>query len=460
MQQTATVAEILVDPRTARVYEFGWQSWTPTTAYSLGERSHRPSRVERQVSGYRPGVPKPAVGYQGDGLLAVQAHEAGPVHVIGVLDGGFEVPTIRAGVLGDGRLAVTADGPIEVVVDTGEGGINGALGRFGERYLDRVGSRPVLRDIPPVWASWYQYFTKFNQDDLTENLDAMDQLDLNVGVVRLDDAFQAGIGDWLELSGGFTSLEAAVGDVTERGRAAGLWIAPLLVGADSSLFSAHPDWVVRESTGAPVLALHNWEQDCYALDITHPAASDYLHRVLSTWRGYGTSYFMVDFMFAGALEGRRYQGDVTGIAAYRNALGLIRDAIGPTALLQGCGAPMFPSVGLVDSMRVGPDVNLTWAASGDDFSRPGLASALVSTVGRAFTHGRFWVNDPDCFMLRPGIERRQEWADSVARWSGARISSDRLTTLDRWGLAKSRELLIPSGTSPLEITGDVFPTNP
>jgi ABC-type oligopeptide transport system ATPase subunit len=34
-------------------------------------------------------------------------------------------------------------------------------------------------------------------------------------------------------------------------------------------------------------------------------------------------------------------------------------------------------------------------------------SGTVLLDGRAaWQHGRFWVNDPDCLMLRPGVERR------------------------------------------------------
>jgi hypothetical protein len=72
-------------------------------------------------------------------------------------------------------------------------------------------------------------------------------------------------------------------------------------------------------------------------------------------RGWGIDYFNVDFMYAGGYEGRRRQY-VTGVEAYRQALGLIRQAIGPEPELLACGAPILPSVGFVDAMRVGPDI--------------------------------------------------------------------------------------------------------
>lgn len=446
------VAEIpIADPR-ARVYEFGWQSWTPTTAYRLTEASFGPQTANRSVSGYRPEVPKRAREYQGDGMLAIQPEEDGPTTVFSAIDGRLEVPTIRAK-FHDGRLTVTTDGPVHV--DVHHGGLNDALGASADGYIART-AVPTLRSIPSVWASWYQYFTELTQEDVRENLAAMDELELNVGVVRLDDAFQAGIGDWLALSEGFTSLEDLVQEVIDRGRIAGLWIAPMLVGADSTLFAEHPDWLLRNPDGTPVLALHNWGQDCYALDATHPDALDYLSSVFTEWHRYGTRYFMIDFMFAGAMEGTRYDSSVSAIEAYRHVLKCIRDAIGDS-YLQACGAPMFPSIGLVDSMRVGPDVAPTWAASGDDLSRPGIRSAAVSTVGRAFTHGRFWLNDPDCFMVRPGIECREEWSELVEVYGGVRIASDRLRSLDEWGLQRTRELLQPANVLPLILpAGDGF----
>ncbi|GHJ15921.1 MULTISPECIES: glycoside hydrolase family 36 protein [unclassified Micromonospora] len=457
MNRFAVVTEVPADLRRARVYEFGWQSWSPTGVYPASARSPRPPQAWRQTSGYRPGRPAPPAGFQGEGLLAVQADPDAPVHLVALPDHGGAVPTIRAEATGD-RLLVSADGPVEVTVDPGPGGLYGALSRFADRYAVRAGVGQI-RPCPPAWASWYHYFTEFTHADLVENLRAMDDLALPIEVVRVDDAFQAGIGDWLELSDGFDSLPGFVGRIRDTGRRAGLWIAPLLVGAESRLFHDHPDWVVRAPDGSPLVALHNWGQDCFPLDVTHPAAAAYLRTVLETWVAHGASYLMVDFMFAGALDGRRHRADVDGLQAYRDGLRLIRDAIGPETYLQGCGAPMFPSVGLVDSMRVGPDVALDWEPAGGDMSRPGLAPAAATSIGRAFTQGRFWVNDADCLIVRPEIPRRREWAAVVAAVSGARISSDRLTALDGPGVELTRELLSGATDRPFvgqSVTGQLL----
>ena len=73
---------------------------------------------------------------------------------------------------------------------------------------------------------------------------------------------------------------------------------------------------------------------------------------------------------------------------------------------------------------------------------------MITGRARAFMHGRFWVNDPDCLIVRPEVERREEWADHVAAWGGLRASSDRIASLDEWGLATTRELLSCSPVEP------------
>ena len=437
-----SVAAIPVDRNSGRVYEMGWQSWSPTAVYPVTATSARPSAPYFQIF-YRPETPAPADGFQAEGVLAVAPADGEPVHLFTPSGPPHQVPSIRARLVGD-VLTVSANGPVRHT--SARADLYGALAGFADEHVASQPARP-LRPVPPVWASWYQYFTDFTQQDLTDNLDAMDRLGLPIGVVRIDDAFQAGIGDWLTPSARFDSLPGMITAVTDRGRRAGVWFAPFLVGADSTLLRAHPEWLVRDAAGTPVRALHNWDQDCFVLDTTHPGAAAHLHHVFATYREWGTDYFMIDFLYAGAMPGRRHDG-ADPITAYRAGLALIRDAIGADATLQGCGAPMLPSVGYVDTMRVGADIAAHYPALHDDLANPGGEAAPVSTIARAFTHGRFWLNDPDCLLARPGVQRRQQWAELVERYGAVRISSDGLDRLDDWGLAVTRRLLVPSRVEP------------
>lgn len=83
-----------------------------------------------------------------------------------------------------------------------------------------------LRQIPSVWCSWYQCCSEVTAADVLANLDAMKELDLPVGVVPIDDGYEAGPGDWLVPSGHFAGLPSVVKRIQDTDRsppAAGRW---------------------------------------------------------------------------------------------------------------------------------------------------------------------------------------------------------------------------------------------
>jgi len=495
------VVEVVpVDPRVGRVYEHGWQSWSPTGTYPMTATSYRPRRPEIATMCYRPGRPAPAAGFQGEGLLAVDPGDGGPVRVYGATDP-TTIPSIRASTA-DGRLTVSADGP--VTAGTFAGPLPAALGSWADGYVAGLGSWggadavPALRPAPTGWCSWYRYYTEVTEADVLENLAAIGTAGLPVDVIQLDDGWQAEVGDWLAYSDRFASLADLAARIRDAGRRPGIWVAPFLVGARSVVAREHPEWLVG-GPDAPVDAGHNWAQELFALDVTHPAAAGYLRTVFGRLGELGFDYLKLDFLYAGALDGPR-AGDtqlgsqpgsqpgsklgsqpVAGqlpsrpgsepgfqpgsqqvggqpgwqlgsepgsqpvgsqpLQAYRAGLRLIRDSLGPEPYLLGCGAPMLPSVGLVDGMRVSADIGPDVEPEDGDPSRPSQFGATLSVVGRAFQQGRFWVNDPDCLLARPGMRGREEWAAVVERYGGLRCSSDRIAELDEWGLSTTRRLL-------------------
>ncbi|MFD5403869.1 glycoside hydrolase family 36 protein [Streptomyces griseorubiginosus] len=425
------VASVPVDPRRARVHEEGWQSWSPSGAYALGDKPYRPTNDNWATVCYRPGVTVPEGVFQGEGLLALDPGDGSPVRLWAAPEPTRAVPSIRLTVDGS-QAEVTADGPVKEFTGTD---IQATLAEWAAG-LGVEAPRPA----PTVWCSWYEYFTEVTEDDVHENLRSMDTLDLPIDVVQIDDGYQKALGDWLTLSGRFRSREGIADAIRARGRRAGIWTAPFLVDPASDLAAEHPDWLVEDLSGGFLHAGRNWGHDLCVLDTTHPGAAAWLVDVFRTLRSEGYDYFKVDFLYAGALDGVRHT-DADALTAYRDGIRLIREAIGPDAYLLGCGAPLLPSVGLFDAMRVSPDTAPHRRPEAGDFSQPGQDPAEFTGAGRQWQHGVLWVNDPDCLMARPAVETRERWAAHVEATGGLMASSDRLLSLDQWGVETTRRLL-------------------
>lgn len=419
------IDDLRLDPATARVYEHGWQSWSPTGVHGIREKSARPEHDWQHTMRFRPGTPLAADGFQAEGLLLVDPGTGEPVRVYAATDPTLDVPTLRAG-LSEDRLVVTTEAPDQVEMFTAPD-----LGRGLAAVGDSIGRQlaVVLRRPPTVWCSWYHYFLDVTEADIVENLDAFARHDLSVDVVQVDDGWQACVGDWLDLSCRFSSIGTLADRIRDTGRRAGIWLAPFVVSEHSRLASEHPDWLHGD-------AGTNWGGALQGLDLTRDDVRDYLRESFARLREAGYDYFKLDFLYGGGLPGPRTR-DVTAVQAYRSGLELIREAVGPDAYLLGCGAPILPSVGLVDAMRVSPD---TYHPDGPEAGmttlrgRPGVEA-------RAWQQGRLWVNDADCAVARPAFPLREEWLDVVDRWSGLRSFSDRVADLDTWGLDAVRRLL-------------------
>ena len=272
------------------------------------------------------------------------------------------------------------------------------------RRRDRVFRRyaaadPVQRGrgragVPPrVWCSWYSLYTAIDERILHRVLDQVAGMPFEV--FQVDDGWQAAIGDW-EPNGKFPSgMEALAAHIRGAGFVPGLWLAPLLAVPSSRLHREHPEWLLRDARGRLVSAGFNWGEPLHALDCARPEVLAWLAALMQKVRAWGFGYAKLDFLYAGALPGMRGSG-MPREAAYRNALRVMREALGDAYLL-ACGAPVFPSVGLCDAMRIGPDVEAWWDLPRD--SRLLANYAAPGTPKRGADHGAPAV-------ARPPLPRR------------------------------------------------------
>jgi alpha-galactosidase len=417
--------EVVVDPARARVYCEGWQSWSPATWYPVEATGLRPDHEWQHQMRFRPGTPVADGVLQAEGLLVVDPGTGAPARRYATSDL-VTVPTLYAELRGR-TVVVRGNGPVDCDVDAAGG--ESALAAYG----DRIGVAP-LGPPPRVWCSWYRYFEDVAAGDVAENLRAFDEHGLSVDVVQVDDGWSPGLGEGLRPADRFGDLPELVHQIRASGRRAGIWLAPFLVGHRTTLAMDHPDWLV----GA---AGRNWGQELVGLDLTHPGVRDLLAESLRGLVRLGVDYLKLDFLYAGAVPGARHDGS-DPVAAYRSGLALVREVVGPDVILVGCGAPLLPSVGLVDAMRVSPD---TFHEGGEDGST-GLRG-LRPLAARAWQQGRLWVNDPDCLVARPTYSQRERWAEAARAYGGLRSFSDRVAELDARGLDLVRTLLADGGSA-------------
>jgi alpha-galactosidase len=309
---------------------------------------------------------------------------------------------------------------------------------------------------PVGWCSWYQYFGRLGWPDVLENLEvaAGDRGGFPFDVFQVDDGYETEIGDWLTAKPGYPDLAGLAEAIKAKGYRAGIWTAPFSAAESSELFARHPGWMVAEE-GKSKPCYRGWGKTIYALDTTHPEVKGWLQETFAALRRAGFSYLKIDFLFAAAMPGTRH-ARVTPIQAYREGLRTIRQAAGKDFVL-ACGAPLLPSVGLVDGMRIGEDTAPYWKTKPSGFQGPNAYFALKNALMRQFMHRAFWLNDPDCLLLR-GREtelrgsERELYAMAAGALDNMVIVSDKLSLLgeEEKGLLR-RALTLRGGRS--RVTG-------
>ena len=241
--------------------------------------------------------------------------------------------------------------------------------------------------------------------------------------IELDDGYQRALGAW-DTNDRFPHGHAWLTDqIHARGFKAGLWVAPFGVAEGSGVPASQPDWLLRDASGPVVCETREaWGGKIYALDGAHPKAQQWLfdlaRRVVREW---GYDYFRIDRL-RWATVGTTHYGGLTHAEAYRAGLGAIRDGLGTEAFLLAGGAPLQHAVGLVNCMRIGPDVDASWS---------GIQPPVRAAGLRSFYHRSTWLNDPDCLVVRPPLSQAaaEVWASIVAVTGGLTLFADNLPKL-------------------------------
>ena len=356
----------------------------------------------------------------GAGVGAVR-NEHGEVLLLGAL--GLEARVHLVG----GELVGRTEHGAEIPWFVARGAADEVFAAYARQLGEHLGRR--RGPTPRLWSSWYSYYEQITEEQLRDVLTAV--RNWPVDAFQVDDGWQCAVGDWQAND----DFPAGMADLAARIRTAGLrpglWIAPFIAWPSSQIFRQRPEWFVAGEDGQPLPVGYNWGAWYYALDLSRADVLDHVAEVIATARGWGYELLKLDFLFAGAVPGIR-STDGPREAVYRTAVQRIREAAGDEAYLLACGAPILPSIGVFDAIRISNDVSPYWDAP--VLTEVVGATSEVSTRGAIATSlHRLWLaeviaTDPDVvfFRTRGNLLSEEQCRDlqDLALIAGFRGTSD------------------------------------
>ncbi len=433
-EQILPAAEFSIDlaQTPKRFYRHGWQSWSLTTWVDPKEPMVPISAHQTRAKDEDP--PYALSNHPVSAWVGAAEMDDGKI----VLTGALEMSG-RVEILGNQIHAFYEDGhPGKWFISRGnEGEVFKAYAKELGRIYGQAKPHP-----PRVWCSWYSLYNSINQAVIEDALDRLGDLPFNV--IQLDDGWQVSLGEWEPNSKFPAGMKDLADKIRKTGRAAGLWLSPLVTARNSHFAREHPDWLLRDRNGQAVYAGIGWSGELVALDCSRSDVLQWLDQTIRKVVGWGYTYLKLDFLYAGAVPGQRNQ-DIPRETSYRKALQVIREAAGRDTYLLACGAPILPVLGICDGIRVGPDVAPFWLSTPlsiwlNNPNNPGTRNGIRTSLNRMWLKDLIQI-DPDVVYFRTRHNRmtpeQNRLLQDLVRLTGFIATSD----LPQWLEPGEREAL-------------------
>ena len=326
--------------------------------------------------------------------------------------------------------------------------------------LDKLAAA-ITRNHPPLappaltnrvgWCTWYGVGGAGNQKIITDTVARFATTLPELRFIQIDEGYCPALGDWLEPLPKFGDMAATLDAIRAKEFLPGMWLAPFIAQPDSKVLTEHPDWFVQNADGLPLdsskIGFGGWSHGPWrVLDGTNPDTQKHLEKVFRTMREkWGVTYFKLDANYWGAIHGgKHFDLKATRVEAYRRGMEAIIRGAGPGAVILGCNAPMWPSLGLVNAMRTSNDVNR---------NRDSFFSTARENFNRGWQNGKLWVSDPDCVLLAGKGKNnaeltanlRQLHATAIHAVGGLVLTGDRVEDLQTKQIVMLNKLIPPTG---------------
>jgi len=328
-----------------------------------------------------------------------------------------------------------------------------ADGRLGEEQFADAIARHYRIHLPPQvdgYCTWYSdvHDRAGDEKSIVElaRYAARELMPFGFSFVQIDDEWQDGIKtngpargfDRVRPDGPYPGGMKPVADQFKKlGLTAGIWFMPFARNHQDPEYAGRQDWFVKRTDGSP----YETKWGGTSLDLTRPEVRAHLQQLVQTIHGWGYDYFKMDGLWTGSATEQIYVNDgykedhmgnyqpfhdpnVTSIEMMRSGLKLVRNAAGKDVFLSGCNLSqnmrsLSGSIGLVDSMRIGPDNLERWASWREEIAENRCGSLVTGPIRGTrlyFLNRRVWHNDPDPNYVRASMPLEQ--ARLIASWVG------------------------------------------
>ena len=477
-------------PQKTAFFSNGWQSWSPGNTWQYGEKQTR-SWLKHLAHPmlYNTGTPitQKHSQFSSDMFAAIIDHEAQVGLICGFLSQKEQFGSLLSTLHPEPDLQVWANADkIEL-----RPGATLASDWLAWQFFDSASPQPfkvyfaaVAREnevrkrieTPLGWCSWYYYFQNITPAEIRKNLQSVSQLKprLPLKFFQIDDGYEQDVGSWFEFDPQFPDGVSGLSeDIRREGLTPGIWLAPFILEPRSKLIRRHPNWLLRKHNGLPVNSGLVWNGLGRALDLTHPDVLGYIRDVIKTSvQEWGFPYLKLDFLYAAALPGSHHDPTKTRAQILRQALELIREEAGSDAILLGCGCPIGSGVGIFDMMRISADVSPEWEPNAfgikkpvrNEPNMPCARNAIQNIITRAPMDPYWWVNDPDCLLVRADskltLPEVQSLASAISLTGGAILISDDMSKLseDRLRIAQNLLPVLPPNPQVVDLFEKSMPT--